>query len=417
MRTTLIAAILCLGGLLQAQIHYVVPPGTVGVTPTAGYTTWETAATSVNDAVAVATAGAEVRVAPGTYILTNQIYVSNGITLRSWNNGELDPERTILDGNYPLATNRCVFVTNATVRGFTITRGSIMGERQQGSGGGAQVEQNGILSDCLITGNHAEANGGGVYMIRQSLVSNCVISANTATNSGGGAFMTGRGLLTHSKIIGNRACLTTVSERGGGGVQADANAMVYSCIIASNSSAGPGTVRYGGGCNLSWGGKIINSLVYANSGSNRGNGVTLLFGGLMENCTVVDHPQWGVVVLNNTEKTYILNSIVYDSVLADIRRERGTAESIFISNCCYQASSGFQQDYYGEGNFHDNPQFANPDVGDYRLLASSPCIDRGIYADWMVGATDLKGDRRVYGVAVDAGCYEFAPLGSMIFLR
>ena len=47
-------------------------------------------------------------------------------------------------------------------------------------------------------------------------------------------------------------------------------------------------------------------------------------------------------------------------------------------------------------------------AGDYRLLPSSPCIDKGINQDWMLDATDLAGNPRILNGTVDMGAYEFS---------
>lgn len=59
----------------------------------------------------------------------------------------------------------------------------------------------------------------------------------------------------------------------------------------------------------------------------------------------------------------------------------------------------------GRGSIAANPRFRNPRIGDFRLLRSSPAIDRGI----RLGFTrDLVGTQLpLDGKAPDAGCYEF----------
>ena len=62
------------GGL--AGTHYVVPTGTVGVTPTDPFTSWMTAGTNIAEVVTAALTNVtprQVWVADGTYSLTNTI--------------------------------------------------------------------------------------------------------------------------------------------------------------------------------------------------------------------------------------------------------------------------------------------------------------------------------------------------------
>jgi hypothetical protein len=66
-----------------------------------------------------------------------------------------------------------------------------------------------------------------------------------------------------------------------------------------------------------------------------------------------------------------------------------------------------------------DPLFVNAAGGDYHLVAPrSPCIDRGNSAA-VTWATDLDGQVRIHGRAVDMGAYEsaFNLGGVMIILR
>jgi hypothetical protein len=98
----------------------------------------------------------------------------------------------------------------------------------------------------------------------------------------------------------------------------------------------------------------------------------------------------------------------------------GTTE---VRNCIFRkAFPSFVHDpieysivvnYPGEGNIDEDPQWMDPENGDYRLKVSSPCIDSGSTAG---PATDLDGNPRPVDVlgtggdgpgAYDIGCYEF----------
>jgi hypothetical protein len=65
----------------------------------------------------------------------------------------------------------------------------------------------------------------------------------------------------------------------------------------------------------------------------------------------------------------------------------------------------------GGANQSANPLFVNPTIGpaeNFRLSPGSPAIDAGV-VDAFTGPTDLDGNPRVQGAAVDLGAYEFAP--------
>jgi len=120
------------------------------------YQTWPTAATSIQQAVDAALPGTLILVSNGTYVLTQEIVVTNNLTLRSVNGAT----NTIVDA----ANNgsRCFNISGcyATLDGFTVMRGSHY------------------------------LNGGGIYCV-SGHVQNCIIVNNMVSNSfalGGAGF-------------------------------------------------------------------------------------------------------------------------------------------------------------------------------------------------------------------------------------
>ena len=62
----------------------------------------------------------------------------------------------------------------------------------------------------------------------------------------------------------------------------------------------------------------------------------------------------------------------------------------------------------GGGNIDSDPVFADPNLMNYRLLSSSPCINSGD-PNYIIapGEIDLDGNPRVNGSFVDTGAYEY----------
>ena len=60
----------------------------------------------------------------------------------------------------------------------------------------------------------------------------------------------------------------------------------------------------------------------------------------------------------------------------------------------------------GTGNITNEPKFVDRMAGNLRLLSNSPCINRGMNQDWMIGAMGLDGIRRIINGRVDMGAYE-----------
>ena len=108
--------------VLRAGTRYVSLQGTNDVAN--GYITWVGAATQIQWAVDVALDTETVWISNGTYYLTNQIIVTNAINVFGKNGRAL----TIINGNYPVYSTRCFWISNvnALVAGFTITNGSCL---------------------------------------------------------------------------------------------------------------------------------------------------------------------------------------------------------------------------------------------------------------------------------------------------
>ena len=71
--------------------------------------------------------------------------------------------------------------------------------------------------------------------------------------------------------------------------------------------------------------------------------------------------------------------------------------------CDYNMFWGCKNRGYGEHDFVAEPQFVDPDKGDYRLKPGSPGIDMGVDAGLK---TDLEGTPRPQGKAPDIGAFE-----------
>jgi hypothetical protein len=200
--------------------YYVSPAGS-NLPP---YTTWATAATSLQAIVDYVPSASTILVAAATYPLTSQLSISRPLLLKSQDG----PATTFLDGGN---STRVLFLSHAdaTVEGFTLQNGNsgsssgggvriepagalvnsiIRSNTTQKSGGGATLLGGGELRNCLLYGNSANSErGGGVYAYTESgtpLVENCTLSANSA-NEGGGAYLLNAATLRNSITWENSA--------------------------------------------------------------------------------------------------------------------------------------------------------------------------------------------------------------------
>jgi len=254
--------------LVQVVIHCA---DAAGINPTSPYSTWATAATTIQDAVNVASSGEIVLVTNGIYVsggkvmagdLTNRVALDKALTVMSESGyavtviqGAWDPVTT----NGPLAV-RCAWLTNgATLSGFTLQGGATRSTGDYNSlrsGGGlwcASVNSTNPLPNfcrnCLIRGNSAANYGGGSS---GGDLFNCLLTNNSAIDGGGIAFGT----------INNSLVAYNVATYGGGAY----NAALNSCTVVNNYSTAPfnGGSVYGGG---TYGCVVRNSIVVNNSDS------------------------------------------------------------------------------------------------------------------------------------------------------
>ncbi len=275
---------------------------------------------------------------------TNRVAVTKAITVRSVNG----PSVTIIRGAFhPATTNgnaavRCAFVTNgATLIGFTLTNGATRSVTDA-YGGGVACTTNGVVSNCVITGNSA-ACGGGAY---KGTLLDCTITNNTA-DYGGGAY----------ESVLNRCTLTGNGAGGGEG----------------------GGTYYG---------TLSHCTLSGNSAWNGGGGVNR---GYQLNCTIVGNSagQGG-----GAYESVRCNSIIYYNTPTNV--EAGSTTAF----CCVTPLPGTY------GNITNAPMFVDTnDWSDLHLAPGSPCVNAGTNA-FVTAAADFDGLPRIIGGTVDMGVYE-----------
>lgn len=339
--------------------------------PVSPYSSWATAAVTIQDAVDAAAAGDTVRVTNGVYHsggavppelqLTNRVCVLKPVDIQSVNG----PEATVIAGQGPsgFGAIRCAYLMNgATLSGFTLTNGHAMtvgmafGNR---FGGGVYLAGGGTVSNCVITGNDA----GGAYCQDGGQITDSLIQYNSSS-SGGGVNCSGGGEVHRCIIRGNAA------PGNGGGADLDEGGLLRNCLIADNTSLNRFT-GFGGGVSVS-GGEIVNCTIVGNQGTS-GGGVIITTGGT------------------------IRNSIITGNMAGEednIRYMGGT-----VSYSCTMPDPG------GTGNLTNAPMLAG--ILNPHLLPASPCRGAGTTNGVLAGETDIDGEPRTAGGAMDIGCDQF----------
>lgn len=268
-----------------------------------------------------------------------------------------------------LSISRCLFQNNTTGNGSRpgISPSFIAGLTHQGGNGGAIAMTSGTLTldSCTFVGNQT---GNGAQGVDPSV-------RGSPGGSGGAIFtnLTTSVTVVNSLFVGNRTGngggSPSTQPGAGGGTGAAlfgsgaTNAVVANCTIASNtcgtsgSGSVPGPIGIGGlAGNFS---SVTNSVLWGNSGAQYAGSPTL-----RNNCVQSNPP--------------------------------------------------------GTGGTNADPRFVNAATGDYRLQASSPCIDTGSSDAFSLPPEfDLDGHPRFVSTcgallavptsraAIDIGAYEY----------
>ncbi len=322
-------------------------------TPAEPYTTWETAATNIQQAVDVAMDGDTIHVAPGVYDqepgrkipgyrLTNCVYVSKAVILR----GEAGPETTIINGR----GMRCVFLDkNAVLDGFTLTGGNVL------------YGQDVLMSD---------QRSSGVLSRNSAMVTNCIISGNTGSYGGGAGYVT----LNNCRLVGNYA-----ADSGGGAYRATLN----NCTLSGNTSA-----RDGGGAHQS---TLNNCLILGNHADWGAGGA---WGGTLYNCTIVSNTAGSFAGVYSAT---LANSICYFNTVAGAVNNHGASS---FHHSCTTPNPG------GTGNVTNEPMFKSLATGDFNLSDGSACLNAGDNTYATNFPADFAGNSRVQAEVVDMGALE-----------
>ena len=280
-------------------VHFV-RTNSFNAAPISPFTNWLTAATNIQDAIDVASAGDFIVVSNGIYnaggravytTVTNRVVVDKAVTVQSVNG----PVVTIIAG-LSSPRIRCAYLTNgAALNGFTLTNGNVSAQgdpTNTSSGGGVWCSDvSATVSNCVLTANFAQEYGGGAY---GGTLNNCIITNNQAFISGGG---------TYNSVLKNCLVITNKLIQGSGGGGA-AYGILSNCLIVQNFAPGSGGGTYfstlnncvvsnnaagnfGGGVCFG----IINSSLVSSNRASSGGGA---YSNALVNCTLINNFAGGI---------------------------------------------------------------------------------------------------------------------------
>jgi len=335
---------------------------------------------------------------------------------------------------------------------YTIENSIFQSNSAAREGGAIFNAQSGTNSNCNPTisnthfqNNEAGRSGGAIYNNGaffgevSGTYTNCDFITNKAIAMEGAAVYnsaffqgTSSPIFTNCDFIANDA-----NPGSGGAIFTDAssngisNFKVINCLFDDNRSD-----VYGGAiCNIITGNGVIkptyaNSIFRRNTSVNGGATYSRAASGgeievLVVNCVFYQNNGeiGGTIYQNSNADTTIVTTQVSNSIF-----QENTASSfsptfhltgfstISVNNSLFDVANCLEivegetnnEAVCGGGNiYNQNPQFVNPAMGDYHLVATSPAIDAGNNAAVPSYLTeDLDGNPRISNGTVDLGIFE-----------
>jgi len=382
----------------------------------------------LNPYIAAASSGDTLRLASGTYTLSEPINLTNGVSLAGQGKDEtiLTPE--------PNLANRLVYMTTAA---STLKDLAVLGCTNNLESGNSVYMTAGTLDGVRVGQGFSYKNnswkGVGIYMAGGT-VTNCLVDSNVVMNSGNGApngigiYINGAALVVDSEITGNGR---DSGEVKGCGVYVNGAATVRDCRITGNWSPNPAFEGCGGcGFMMDNQNAVIERCVVA---SNAVSGA-IVNSGTVRNCLIYGHAstkagfESGVYLKGDKAKFYNNTVAGNTSVTAfsGLRMTNGTAANniiygngtggdISVSGGTFRTNIVGVAAYTGgtaSDNLATDPFFTDAENADYTIGFNSPAVDAGVAITGV--STDIVGTERPKGAAFDIGAYEYVPDASTL---
>lgn len=388
----LMAGLMLAGGTAYGATYYVSPSGNGS-----DGTSWETAFTTIPPALSAATAGDSIWTASGTYY--GHIQLATGVSLFG---GFIGTESTDEFHLRDPEVNKCIISINRPTN-HPLFRG---------------------VNESELNGFHF--NGGAVSGGYCSEVTMSILNCTFTNNRNNGAILPAAGGLG---IVDSTVTLTNcriVENRSGGVSIRDSSVTFQNCVVSHTDGAGVTALR-----SRVW---MENCLISNNKGEIAGGIFVHLMTRLhLRHCTFDqnDSNNWDPVYMEATGQaihqgdpgglapnTYVEleNCILWDNWGP---KRSLAAQFVFVKSNVLRLFDHPHPSITHVDSISVDPQFVDPENGNFRLKANSPCIDSGTETGLLI---DLDGNPRpvdVPGVpnnptAFDMGCYEYQlPVGDL----
>ncbi len=410
----------------------------------------------IQSAVTAAAPEDEIWVEQGTYTLAATIVIDKSLAIyggfdgaetqrdeRDWSN-----QVTIVDGNDSF---RCFHVANGndatvTLDGLTLTRGIPSdGENGPAIWNGLSGAYFGSLTvaNCVITNNSGSIKHGAVFndwghltAIDSTFANNtavnkggaiinyghdltlirCLFSGNSANNGGAVSFpnTSGSPSATNHNVFVDCVFSNNAATMDGGALLTDGNMSLTRCAFVGNHAGRSGTIATRGDTGFS---QTWTNCLFAGNSSKNGSAI----------CINGSSGPLGVIRAMNC--TFATNTCIAGGrggALYTMKPSTNASSVFEVANCVFWGNftnaidrSGATQPlpavsytdidqagYAGSnGNLNEDPMFADPANGNYRLHDGSPCLNTG--TDVNAPEDDLDGTPRPQGDGFDMGAYEF----------
>jgi hypothetical protein len=351
-----------------------------------------------------------------TIIIADGIYSGDGNYNISWD--ATVKHLVIKSLNGP---NDCIIDCNFLGRGFILNSGQNELDILDGitirNGFAEQIGGGAILCDatspqiinCILINNVAGgdsirssgyfADGGAIDCVSSSpIIKNNIIMNNCANHTGGGIhFLNKSSGIVENNIIKNNLNLGCY---GGGGIALflESYPLIINNLISNNNARYYGLGGYGGGiiC-MNSNPRIINNTIVNNTTRNND-----LLG------------EGGGIRVRGLPSPIIINCIIWNNEAKD------SLENLDFQTYGWNwtldvSYSNIENGIYNiistspETIMNINPNFIDPQNGNFQLRSDSPCIDAGIpdSTGLFLPLYDLFGNNRVHNNRIDMGAYEF----------
>lgn len=352
-------------------------------------TSWTDAYTDLHAATYNTTSG-EIWVAQGTYVpsktFTNNIPGNNSLKTfriqfnvqvyggfngtetalnqRNWKNNPTIISGDVGGGLKSYNVIRFDGNDNTTViDGFIVQDGRANGTTEFLGGAIYSSNASPTIRNCKFINNSAQQYGGAVYLSVGSTpqVLNCEFTNNTTTQYDGAALYINGGT---SAVVAN--CL-------------------FNGNISSSGSAGAAVI-------LNTATSQVNNCTFVNNQAGSASAGKTLF----------------LLRTTGSPVMSVNNCVFYNNLPIGYGDVSRSSSSSYTANNCYSdaGNAGFTNNNGLTNIVTGNPFFTDYDNDDFTLQCKSALVNSGSTSGLTIPSTDLAGNARVFGTAIDMGVYE-----------